>query len=75
MALYRQIKKKVGPPPESLQYLIQQRVKYAGNFICSTNLPETKEIPKKSPYSLGHLFQMRPSGLTQTLRLKSQMEI
>lgn len=40
-------KKNAGPPPESLQYLIQQRVKYTGNFICSTNLPETKEIKKK----------------------------
>lgn len=39
MALYRQIKKNMGPPPESLQYLIGQRVKYMSNFICRTNLP------------------------------------
>lgn len=39
MALYRQIKENMGPPPESLQYLIQQRVKYMSNFICRTNLP------------------------------------
>lgn len=30
-------KKNTGPPPESLQHLIQQRVKYVSNFICRTN--------------------------------------
>ena len=32
-------KKNMSPPPESLQYLIRQRVKYMSNFICRTNLP------------------------------------
>lgn len=39
MALYRQIKENMGPRPESLQYLIQQRVKHTSNSICRTNFP------------------------------------